>query len=266
MRTLQRVGAGLCALTLFVGLAACGDDDDSDEGTEATDDAETGTDGDAEGASAEFCDAVVEFNTTATNSDVGNPEATEEDIVAGGEEMAPMTQTLVDEAPAELADGATEIHTAVEALLEGDAGPFQADATLETYMGFLGGASEACEFATVEVEASDYAFDAPDTIEPGTTSFDFTNVSDTEDHEMLVMTRADGVTQSFEEIFSLPEEEGEGLVEFVTATFAEPGGEGSALVTMEPGEYAMVCFVPVGGGEEGPPHFAEGMLHEFTVE
>lgn len=56
------------------------------------------------------------------------------------------------------------------------------------------------------------------------------------------------------------------MAEFVTATFAEPGDEGSALVTLEPGDYAMVCFVPVGGGEDGPPHFTEGMLHEFTVE
>ena len=30
----------------------------------------------------------------------------------------------------------------------------------------------------------------------------------------------------------------------------------------------MVCFIPVGSPavEDGPPHFAEGMIQEFTVE
>jgi hypothetical protein len=266
MRTLQRVGAGLFALTLFTGLAACGDDEDSDGSSETTDAGGSATDEAASGASEEFCGAVVEFNSTAMSSDVGNPEAAREDIVAGGEEMAPMTETLVEEAPDDLADDAEEVHAAVESLLEGDAGPFQSDALIETYMAFLDGATDSCEFTTVDVEGRDYAFEAPDTIEAGTTAFAFTNASDKEAHEMLIMRRADGVTESFEEIFSLPEEEAESKAEFVTATFAEPGGEGSALVDLEPGEYAMVCFVPVGGGEEGPPHLTEGMLHEFQVE
>ena len=37
----------------------------------------------------------------------------------------------------------------------------------------------------------------------------------------------------------------------------------------EPGNYAAVCFVSVGSvGEtegDGPPHFTQGMVHEFTV-
>jgi hypothetical protein len=35
---------------------------------------------------------------------------------------------------------------------------------------------------------------------------------------------------------------------------------------LEPGEYVMVCFVSVGGAEDGPPHFTQGMKYEFTVE
>ena len=60
--------------------------------------------------------------------------------------------------------------------------------------------------------------------------------------------------------------------EFVGAGFAEPGvGTGSALVDLKkPGRYAAVCFIPVGthGDTEGdgPPHFTEGMVSEFTVE
>ena len=37
----------------------------------------------------------------------------------------------------------------------------------------------------------------------------------------------------------------------------------------ESGSYAIVCFIPIGsvGAAEGdgPPHFVEGMVHEFMV-
>jgi len=77
---------------------------------------------------------------------------------------------------------------------------------------------------------------------------------------------ADGVTEDFEAIFGGSEEESQGKIEFAGVTFAEPGGEGSALTKLDAGSYAMVCFVPVGGGEDGPPHVSEGMFKEFTVE
>ena len=35
---------------------------------------------------------------------------------------------------------------------------------------------------------------------------------------------------------------------------------------LESGEYAALCFIPVGGAEGGEPHFLHGMLQEFTVE
>lgn len=33
----------------------------------------------------------------------------------------------------------------------------------------------------------------------------------------------------------------------------------------DPGSYIAVCFIPIGGGEEGPPHFTGGMVAEFDV-
>ena len=33
----------------------------------------------------------------------------------------------------------------------------------------------------------------------------------------------------------------------------------------EPGSYVVSCFVPVGGAEDGAPHFMEGMTAEFEV-
>jgi hypothetical protein len=265
MRTLQRVGAGLCALTLFAGLAACGDDDttESDDATETT---EAGGEGEeAAGTSDEFCGALAEFNGSVMQVDL-DESSSEDDIKAAGEQLGGLSQTLADEAPEDLADTATELNAIIQALNDGDASEFQSDATFETYMGFVEGAIDACDFETVDVTAVEYAFEGvPETIGAGTVAFSFSNEGG-EEHEMILVKKAEGVTQSFEEIANLPEEESESLVEFRGATYAAPGEESSALAELDPGEYAMLCFIPVGGDDSAPPHFTKGMLQEFTVE
>jgi hypothetical protein len=37
------------------------------------------------------------------------------------------------------------------------------------------------------------------------------------------------------------------------------------MLDLEPGRYAAVCFIPIGGGEDGPPHFTGGMVAELEV-
>lgn len=264
MRTRQRVGAGLLVLALAGGIAACGDDDD-----DATDTTEAPGSGgeEASGDNAAFCDALVEFNGAVSSVEL-DESSTPEDVTAAGEQLAPLFATIAAEAPADLADTADELNETVQPLTEGDAEAFNQDSTFETYGEFVGSAIEACEFDTVDVTGVDYAFeDVPETIEAGTVAFNFTNATEAEeDHEMIVFRRADGVTLGFEELLELGEEESADKIEFKTAAFAPPGGEGATLAELDPGAYAMVCFVPVGGGEEGPPHFTQGMIQEFAVE
>lgn len=265
MRTLQRVGAGLLALTLFTGLAACGDDDEpeADEGTE------TGTDeGEQAADNAEFCDAVVEFNSAVFQLDISE-ESTEEEIVAQGEEVAPVFQTIADEAPDSLAADAEELNEAIQALTEGDAEAFNSDATFEKYTSLVDGAVDECGYETVDVTGIDYAYQGvPETIEAGTVAFTFTNAAESEDHMMGIIKKKDGVDLSWEELLELPEEEAEQSTEFKGEAFAPAGEESSSLAELDAGEYAMICFIPVGSPdtEDGPPHFTEGMLQEFTVE
>jgi hypothetical protein len=259
LRTVQRVGAGLLVLSLMGGIAACGDDDDDETSEETT--APEGS-----GVSEDFCGPLVEFNGQVLQVELDD-SSSEDDIQAAGEVLAPLTADLAENAPDDLADAATEINDAVQPLTEGDAEPFNSDAVFETYTEFLAGAVEACEFESVPVSAIDYAFEGvPATIEAGTVSFPFTNESEAEEHELVLMRKADGVTSSFTELLELPEEEAMTQVEFLGAAFAPPGGEGAALADLEPGEYAMICFIPVGGAEDGPPHFTQGMIQEFTVE
>jgi len=42
---------------------------------------------------------------------------------------------------------------------------------------------------------------------------------------------------------------------------AAPGAESNATLTLEPGNYAIICFVDLGG----PPHFTKGMWRALTV-
>ena len=53
--------------------------------------------------------------------------------------------------------------------------------------------------------------------------------------------------------------------ELVGAAFGVPGDMAGFAADLEPGTYFMFCDIPVGGGEEGAPHFTEGMQRVFTI-
>ena len=42
-----------------------------------------------------------------------------------------------------------------------------------------------------------------------------------------------------------------------------PGGRGWTTLDLQPGEYALICFVP--DPADGVPHVAKGMLRTFVV-
>lgn len=128
---------------------------------------------------------------------------------------------------------------------------------------------------STEIVAVDYKFEnAPASVSTGTT-FTLRNEG-AEVHELLVVRRNVDVTQSWEELLALPQDQAENLATVVGNAFALPGAtaEGSVTVT-EAGDYLMVCFVPTGTKSlptdpgaslgTGAPHFTQGMLHEFTV-
>jgi hypothetical protein len=265
MRPMTKATAAAAAALLLLGVTACGDDDD--EAT--TDTTEASTDDTSAPAGADtpaFCDGLVEFNGAVTNIDLGE-ESTEDDIKSAGDELAATFAPVVENAPDSVAEAAADIEGVLEQMQGGDGEAFDSDETFETYSEIVDGGVEACEFESVGVTAVDYAFeDVPESIPAGTVVFDLTNASEAEEHEMIVFSKADGVDLTFQEILELPEEESESMVEFAGAAFAPPGGQSTALATLEPGQYGMVCFIPVGGGEDGPPHFAQGMFKEFTVE
>ena len=115
----------------------------------------------------------------------------------------------------------------------------------------------------IDIMASDYAFDAPDTLPAGLVTVRLMNHGQ-EPHHAQLLRLNDGV--SFEDFAAALQAEGDGALRLVTLT----GGPGalSTLKTTEvtldltPGSYALACFI---SSPDGVPHLAKGMLKPLTV-
>jgi hypothetical protein len=81
-----------------------------------------------------------------------------------------------------------------------------------------------------------------------------------EAHFMLVLKLAEGVT--LEEAIESEGDEGTIDGEWETNLAAAGGDEEVITFDVEPGNYALPCFLP---SSDGTPHADLGMQHEFTV-
>ena len=266
-RRLGRLAARtLLAGALVAGGAACGDDEEDEEAVEAPaapgDGEQAAGDG---GGDEEFCTALVEFNAAVPDVQL-DAESTPEEIQETSDRIQPLWAAVRDNAPEDVQAEVDELDAGMVALAEGDAETFAADETFQTYQEMVGKAVPSCDFESAAVNAVDYAFEGvPESLPAGTVAVEFTNSSEAEEHEMVVFKKNDPEL-TIEELLEMPEEEAQSKITFAGAAFAGPGDEAATLLELEPGEYTMVCFIPVGGAEEGPPHFTEGMVAEFSVE
>jgi hypothetical protein len=170
-----------------------------------------------------------------------------------------------ENAPADLADA---VDTAVAATRSGD---FESPEAEEATGAIDQWIVENCGYEVIPVTGSEYTFEGlPETVSAGTVLFEFTNEG-AEVHE-LALFRVKG-NESVEEVLELPEDEGVEKVQMVGAGFAFPGESTVAYAKLKkPGTYGAACFIPVGATPEaletaeGPPHFTEGMVHEFEVK
>jgi hypothetical protein len=124
---------------------------------------------------------------------------------------------------------------------------------------------EECDLEAVDVTAVEYAFpDAPDTLRAGRVSFALANKG-VEDHEMVLFKRADGATESLDEILALAEDQMMSKLTFTGVTFGGPATTNYVTLDLQPGTYFLLCFLPQGGAEDAPPHFIAGMKHTIEV-
>lgn len=246
-------------------LAACGSDGDG--GNEAANDNSSGGTA-AEPAAADvdlqaFCDATVAAETAVIAAAEGFP----------GDDPAPLLETAEAEAPEDIAGDLGVVATAARAALEEqdtsglESEEFTAsDHALDEYLG------DNCETQKATVTAADYAFEnVPEALSAGRVTFEFSN-GGAELHEMLLMRiNEEGLT--VDQLISMPEKQAMKKVTFVRALFAAPGESDVETLDLEAGEYAIVCFVPVGStsmeaaeSAKGPPHAMKGMTAQITVQ
>jgi hypothetical protein len=245
------------ALTLSL-LAACGDDD-------------TVAGGQPKSEFRAYCDKVLAIETYP-EPDIDYDSLSPEQLTAAEKEFAAQLMPLAEEAraaaPAEVKRDIDILADAVKQVTQ--TGDFEAAFETPAVEEASDRAHEFdlknCGWARVDVAAEDYKFiGVPAKFEEGPVSIEFTNKGK-EPHELSVFRVNDGVTESVEQIVGLPEEEGRAKVTPVGGTFAPPGEDEHALLDLKKGRYGVACFVPVGGGEEGPPHVTQGMYAEFEVE
>lgn len=247
----------VAVVLMLVGASCTGDDTDESE----TGGADTGADtSSGEIDLASFCNGAIEgesmFQAGPELDEEGNPTADSLEEFSG--RLEPLLQDLEENAPEEVS---SDVDTVVEgvrtALEEGDMEAvftpeiFEADSAIDEYV------FNNCELdSTQEIVAVNYAFeDVPENISPGQVGIRLDNQGE-DLHEAVIFRIDDETDLSVEELLDLPEEEGQELAEFKGVAFAEPGGQASAVVDLEEGRYAFVCFIPVGATSledlEGP--------------
>lgn len=115
----------------------------------------------------------------------------------------------------------------------------------------------------VTVHAHDFAFDGPKTLKPGATTFRLVN-DGKELHHLTLIKLAKGKT--FKDFADAMKVEGPPPT-WITGVGgpnpANPGTTAEATLSLEPGEYVMICFIPSPG--EHAPHASKGMVNSFTV-
>ncbi|MEA2828960.1 MAG: hypothetical protein QOG43_3399 [Actinomycetota bacterium] len=129
---------------------------------------------------------------------------------------------------------------------------------------------ENCPGTKATVEAVNYAYQGlPPTLPAGTVRIELKNTSD-EAHEMLVLTRKPGVTETFDQLLGLPEDQIMAKVDFVNAESTNPGQTGYLVGAFPVGDYLFLCSFGKGTTDDNDPkqeqpHFTLGMKQEVKV-
>lgn len=117
----------------------------------------------------------------------------------------------------------------------------------------------------IRVVGTDYTFDAPDTLPAGLLRIRFTNGEGEPHHMQIVRIDSGRSIADFEASLAAltPTDPPPAWHHFVSGPgVPAPGAESVLTVRLEPGTYALVCFIE---SPDRRPHFARGMLHQLTV-
>lgn len=116
--------------------------------------------------------------------------------------------------------------------------------------------------ATVTVGAKDYAFEAPDQIPAGPTTFRLTNYGKELHQAQLIRFEHGKTVEDLAKALKTPGPP-PSWVKFVGGPNGiGPGQEANATAVLAPGRYAYICYIP---SPDGIMHAAKGMIRPFEV-
>lgn len=116
--------------------------------------------------------------------------------------------------------------------------------------------------ATVNVTATEFAFDVPAEIQGGVVTMAFTNAGGLP-HEFAFARIDEGKTEAdVEAVTESGQEPPDWMEDVAGVPGLSPGESISVTRTLEPGTYAFLCFFP---DAEGTPHASLGMHKVFTI-
>lgn len=128
------------------------------------------------------------------------------------------------------------------------------------------GDTSSVEPGTLPITTLEYRYEAPATISGGLTAITLDNPGG-ENHQAQLLKLNEGVT--LDQVSEALNADESGAAVFALSTVAgganvapPGGGTTEAIIDLEPGTYAMLCFVT---NAENVPHFALGMLSELEV-
>ncbi len=113
----------------------------------------------------------------------------------------------------------------------------------------------------VRVTGADFTFDAPDVIPAGLTEFRFLNKGPALHHMQLLKLTGGKTVDDLRAALANPGPPPAWMKQVGGPNAAAPGLESNATLMLEPGNYALICFVDIGG----PPHFMKGMVRALRV-
>lgn len=125
------------------------------------------------------------------------------------------------------------------------------------------GAAVAAAPAVIEVRATDFAFTAPDTFPAGLTTLRMHADGKALHHVQLVRFDAGHTFDEYLAALRAGEGPPPAWAHSVGGVNgADPGSAQETSVPLEPGEYALICFIP---NEQGVPHAMLGMMKRIVV-
>jgi uncharacterized cupredoxin-like copper-binding protein len=116
----------------------------------------------------------------------------------------------------------------------------------------------------VTVVAFDYAFQAPDTIPAGTTTFRLINKGPDLHHLYIVKLEAGKTLGDYAAAMQAPNAKPPAwAIDVGGPNTPMPGRESNATLALDAGRYVLICVIPA--MKDGQPHFMKGMLKELLV-